>query len=153
LIHIAAAAAGISAALASSDIAFGIVRYAGAAYLVYLGIRVLARRDAPSGSVDVSEGAFKQAWRQGVLVQLLNPKVGLFFLAFLPQFLDTKHGDFALQILVLGGLLALIGLAVDCIYALVAGAAGAALRARPGRLRAVSAAVYIALGLAAALTG
>jgi threonine/homoserine/homoserine lactone efflux protein len=147
-INVVAAAAGLSALIASSAIAYDAIRYLGAAYLVYLGVRALTRRQneattsAPAGS----------AYRQAIVVQLLNPKVALFFLAFLPQFIDPAQGPVWTQVLVLGAILGTLGLAMDCGYALAAGAAAKRLRGFRHGSR-VTGAVYIALGAAAALTG
>jgi threonine/homoserine/homoserine lactone efflux protein len=144
LINVAAAAAGVSAVIASSALAFDTLRYLGAAYLIYLGVRALLRRGeaataTPRGS----------AYRQAILVQLLNPKTALLFLSLLPQFVDPSRGPVATQMLVLGGIAAALGFAMDCGYALMAGALGARLKS----FRRLSGAVYIALGAAAALTG
>lgn len=156
LVHIAAAAFGLSALIASSALAFNVVKYLGAAYLVYLGIRTLLRED--DGGIDGSPGParLRRIYAEGVLVNVLNPKVALFFLAFLPQFVDPHHGAALTQILVLGFVVFLIALTSDLIYALAAGALGAWLRRRPafqrGR-RYLTAGVYIGLGAVAALSG
>ena len=154
-VHVAAAAVGLSALLASSALAFSVVKYAGAAYLIYLGIRVLLGGDDPEPE-DRPGVPLSQAYRQGVLVQVLNPKVALFFLAFLPQFVDPALGSVALQVLVLGTLLAFLGLCIDALYAVAAGAAGAWLSGRPGLVRGrrlLTGGVYLALGAGAALSG
>lgn len=160
LVHVTAAAVGVSALLASSAVAFSVVRYAGAAYLIYLGVRTLLARapdaNAPAAQVAAPLG---RVYRQAVLVQLLNPKVALFFLALLPQFVDPSRGAVAGQTLVLGAIVAAIGVTVSSLYALAADAAGTRLR-RLGpserfarRQRYVTGSVYVALGAAAALTG
>ena len=159
LVHVAAAAVGLSALLASSDIAFDIVRYLGAAYLLYLGVRTLRRRDGPTADPDVDAASaprLRHAYRQAVLVNVFNPKVALFFLAFLPQFIDPARGAAWGQILVLGVVFLLLGLCVDIACASAAGAIGHWLRQRPRALRwqrYTSGGVYLALGAAAALTG
>jgi threonine/homoserine/homoserine lactone efflux protein len=151
LVHVAAAAIGLSALVASSAAAFETVRYLGAAYLVFLGVRTLLRRDETGDDRARPPASLTRAYRQAIVVQVLNPKVALFFLAFLPQFVDPQRGPVATQILVLGALLATLGLASDCAYAIAAGAAAARLRGL--RDRRVSGGVYLALGAAAALTG
>jgi threonine/homoserine/homoserine lactone efflux protein len=156
LVHVAAAAAGLSALLASSALAFAVVRYAGAAYLVFLGVRALVRNDAHEAMAAAPPVSLGRAYADGVVVQLLNPKVALFFLAFLPQFADPARGPVAPQILVLGAVLAVLGFIIDVLYALAAGAAGGWLRTRPAvlhRQRYVTGTVYLALGATAALTG
>ncbi len=157
LFHIAAAAAGLSALLASSQLAFDIVRYLGAAYLVYLGIRTLLQRDEHTAAVAPSDGRrLWHAYRQGVLVNVLNPKVALFFLAFLPQFIDPMRGQAATQILALGIIFFAIALAMDILYAMASGSVGSFLRRRPQYLRwqrYLTGSVYIGLGMAAAVTG
>ncbi len=159
LVHVAAAAAGLSALLASSAVAFAFVKYAGAAYLVYLGVRTLLADDqaeAADGSPQGASLSLARTYRQAVVVQLLNPKVALFFLAFLPQFVDPARGSAATQVLVLGGVVALLGVTVSSLYALAAGAVGRRLRTRGGFARGqryVTGAVYVGLGAAAALTG
>jgi len=156
LVHIAAAAVGLSALIASSTVAFSVVKYLGAAYLLFLGIRALLR-DEP---LEVADGGprhrLARVYADGILVNVLNPKVALFFLAFLPQFVDPSRGDVALQIVTLGLVLATLGLASDVLYALGAGAIGARLRRHPAihaRRRFATGAVYIALGVTAALSG
>ncbi len=124
LIHVAAAAIGLSALLASSATAFAVVKYAGAAYLVYLGIRAFRRRKPPTTFEAGAPQAPAKTFRQGLLVKILNPKVALFFLAFLPQFVDPARGPAWSQILVLGALLAGLGLVSDSLYALAAARAG-----------------------------
>ena len=158
LIHVAAAAAGLSALLASSAAAFAVVKYAGAAYLVYLGVRTLLARDPAEQERDQPPPApLGRVYRQALLVQVLNPKVALFFLAFLPQFVDPDRGAAPVQILVLGAVVAVLGITISSLYALVAGTAGRSLRERrPGFARGqryLTGAVYLALGAAAALTG
>ena len=156
LIHVAAAAAGLSALVASSATAFEAIRYLGAAYLIVLGIRTLRGRDEEPADAAPEPAPLGRVFRQGVVVQLLNPKVALFFLAFLPQFIDPDRGAVAPQILVLGATLATLGLVNDLLYAAAAGALGARLRARGGfarRRRQATGAVYLALGAAAAVTG
>ena len=112
LVHIAAAAAGLSAALASSATAFTVVKYAGAAYLVFLALRAFRERgERAAASARPPRAAASSP--QGFVVNLLNPKVALFFLAFLPQFVDPGAGAAWTQVVVLGGLLAAIGLSVD----------------------------------------
>jgi threonine/homoserine/homoserine lactone efflux protein len=147
LVHIAAAAAGLSAALASSATAFTVVKYAGAAYLVFLAVRAFRERgEDPEGERAPAAGT--RVFAEGFVVNLLNPKVALFFLAFLPQFVDADAGAAWIQVLVLGALLAAIGLSIDLLYALAAGSLGGLIRGNPAvrRIRARAAGgVYLAL--------
>jgi threonine/homoserine/homoserine lactone efflux protein len=152
LINVAAAAAGLSALIASSATAFDTLRYLGAAYLVFLGLKALLQKDQLDADAPPRPVSLARAYRQAIVVQLLNPKVALFFLAFLPQFVDPARGPVATQVLVLGAILGALGFAMDCGYAIAAGAAAKRLGGfRHGRR--LSGAVYLALGAAAALTG
>jgi threonine/homoserine/homoserine lactone efflux protein len=106
VIHTIAAALGLSTLLATSASAFTIVKFAGAAYLIYLGVRMLLSKSEPIADPKSSAAIQSNAWtiyRQGVLSNVLNPKVALFFLAFLPQFIDADSGHSVLAFLVLGG--------------------------------------------------
>jgi threonine/homoserine/homoserine lactone efflux protein len=155
LVHVVAAAAGLSAILASSAQAFTVVKYLGAAYLVYLGIRALLQ-GAEADSAGLGSTSRSRIFSQGAVVAVLNPKTALFFLAFLPQFVEPGHGAAWLQIGVLG--VCFVGLAVltDGAYALLAGGAGRLLRGSErarGWIRRTSGGVYIALGAGAALSG
>jgi threonine/homoserine/homoserine lactone efflux protein len=156
LVHVAGAVLGISALLASSALAFSAVRWLGAAYLVWLGVKTL-RGDGDAEAVAAPPPASpSRLLAQGFLVNLLNPKTALFFLAFLPQFVDPARGEVHLQMLVLGSIF--IGLAVvsDSAYALLAGAiVGRLGRTRGARRRArlFTGSVYLALGAVTALGG
>lgn len=155
LVHVAAAAVGVSALLAASATAFTLVKYVGAAYLVYLGVRrMLDRR--PVLASDRRDGRrLRRAFLDGVVVNVLNPKTALFFLAFLPQFVDVSRGAVGVQILGLGLVFVMLGLVTDGGYALTAGTAAHWLRGRPRFLsseRWISGGMYIGLGLAAAVS-
>lgn len=152
-VHVVAAVAGLSVILASSAVAFSAVKWAGVAYLAWIGIRTLT---SPVRAFEIEErspDSLRRVFVQGVIVNVLNPKVAMFFLAFLPQFVDPADTDAALQSLVLGMTLVTIGLVSDSMYALVAGAVGGVIRSRPGAARTtrtVSGITYLALaGLAA----
>jgi threonine/homoserine/homoserine lactone efflux protein len=156
LVHVAAAAVGLSALVVQSALAFSIVKYAGAAYLVFLGVRRLLGRDRNGADGMPRERRLRALFANGIIVNVFNPKTALFFFAFLPQFVDVSRGGVAFQILVLG--LVFIGLAVlsDGAYALVAGSAAGWVSARRGFARAerfVSGSVLVGLGLATALSG
>jgi threonine/homoserine/homoserine lactone efflux protein len=156
LFHVAAAVLGLSALLASSARAFSVVKYLGAAYLVLLGVRVLLRRDSPEIAVSENDLSLRRIFAQGVLVNLLNPKTALFFLAFLPQFVDPSRGHVSAQILFLGVSFALLGLSSDSSWALLAGTLAEKLRSNVRWLRAqrnISGGALIALGLATAFSG
>src|SRR6266478_2926526 len=156
LFHAAAATLGLSALLVSSAAAFQIVKYAGAAYLIYLGIRTLRGGDAPALDPSRERISLRRVFGQGVLVNLLNPKTALFFLAFLPQFVDPSRGHATLQIFELGVLFALMGLTSDGLYALVAGTAGRWVKRNGHYLRwerYLTGGVFIGLGVTAALAG
>jgi threonine/homoserine/homoserine lactone efflux protein len=154
--HVVAAALGLSALLVSSALAFTAVKYLGAAYLVYLGLRRLLARDEAPSQVRVERQSLRRIFGQGVLVAALNPKTALFFLAFLPQFVQPARGAVALQFLLLGGLFVLMAVVTDGLYALLAGTAGqwlkgaSAMRALRAE-RVVVGTVYIGLGVSAAL--
>jgi threonine/homoserine/homoserine lactone efflux protein len=153
LVHISAATVGLSALVASSAVAFDTLRYAGAAYLAYLGIRALLRDDAIELDGGAAPPSARRAYLDGVLVNVLNPKVALFFLAFLPQFVDPARGATSTQILVLGLVVFAIATTSDVVYALAAGALGGWLRSRPAFVRVqryLTGCIY--LGLAAAAT-
>jgi threonine/homoserine/homoserine lactone efflux protein len=155
LVHIVAAAVGISALVVSSAVAFSIVKYAGAAYLVFLGIRRLLDRGARAEGAVPREARPVRIFRRGIVVNVLNPKTALFFLAFLPQFVDPDRGPVLSQILVLGTLFVVLALLSDALYALGAGALVARLRRRRAAAanagRYAAAAVYVGLGTATAL--
>jgi threonine/homoserine/homoserine lactone efflux protein len=151
IIHVCAAAAGLSALIASSATAFNALRYVGAGYLVFLGVKALRHRSTPRDAAAPRPVSPARAYRQAILVQLLNPKVALFFLAFLPQFVDPARGPVWTQVLVLGAILGTLGLMMDCVYALVSAAAAGKLRG-PSSGK-VTGTVYLLLGAAAALTG
>jgi threonine/homoserine/homoserine lactone efflux protein len=148
LVHIAAAAAGLSAALASSATAFTVVKYAGAAYLVFLALRAFRERGGEEIAGERPPAAGRRVYAEGFVVNLLNPKVALFFLAFLPQFVDPDAGAAWTQVLVLGALLAAIGLTVDLLYALAAGSLGSLVRGNQAVARwrgRIAGGVYLAL--------
>jgi threonine/homoserine/homoserine lactone efflux protein len=149
LVHVAAAAAGLSALIVASSLAFSAVKYAGAAYLIYLGIRRLLERD-PQTPAEPTLESFRRAFARGAIVNLLNPKTALFFLAFLPQFVDTARGGVWSQALVLGFVFVGLGLISDSLYALAAGTVGGLIRRRRRALRYGSGVVYMGLGTAAA---
>jgi threonine/homoserine/homoserine lactone efflux protein len=157
LVHVAAATLGLSAILASSAMAFAVVKYAGAAYLIWLGLKKIFGRSAPSGGdVAVRHHGYARLFRDGFIVNLLNPKTALFFLAFLPQFVEVSRGHVAMQIAVLGLVFTLLGFVTDGCYAIAAGTAGSWLKRSPGYLkleRYISGTLYIGLGLTAAFAG
>jgi threonine/homoserine/homoserine lactone efflux protein len=149
LVHTAAAAVGLSALVVSSAIAFSVVKYAGAAYLVYLGIRRFLARD-PAPDVPAGAEPLGRLFRQGVVVNVLNPKTAVFFLAFLPQFVDPD-GTVWTQVVVFGIVFVLLGLVTDSAYALVAGSLGAWMRRSRRMFRYASGTVFVGLGAATAL--
>ncbi|MBU1226603.1 MAG: LysE family translocator [Actinobacteria bacterium] len=155
LVHIAAAVAGLTTLLATSAVAFRAVKWAGAAYLVLLGIRAFLDRDHATVGPAPSAVPMRRIYVQGFVVTLLNPKVALFFLAFVPQFIDPAVGT-AGQVLALGGIFLVIGVVMDGLYALASGSIGNRLHERSwwrtGR-RWVSGSIYVALGVVAAATG
>jgi threonine/homoserine/homoserine lactone efflux protein len=159
LVHIAFAAVGLSALLASSAAAFSVVKWLGAGYLIWLGLQRLLARDEEEGPVAVEPERLSRIFLQGVVVNVLNPKTALFFLAFLPQFVDPARGAAWTQIVVLGSTFVAIGLCTDSSYALLGGTAGDWLRRRSRgasfqRMRRyVPGGVYIALGAATAVSG
>ncbi len=156
LFHIAAAALGISALLASSALVFDVVKYLGAAYLLYLGARTLLRRDSVLLPGSIRREPLRRIYAHGVVVNVTNPKTALFFFAFLPQFVDVSRGAVALQIVMLGVSFTMMGLVSDSTYALLAARIGAWLRGRLGFARTqryVTGSIYLGLGAAAALSG
>jgi threonine/homoserine/homoserine lactone efflux protein len=148
LVHVLAAAAGLSALVASSALAFDLVKLAGVAYLAYLGLRALFRRE-PAGQAAERPDALSRVFAEGALVNLLNPKVSIFFLAFLPQFVDPALGPASTQVLVLGSLFFLIAMVLDLLYVVVAGLLSGVLRAGRAR-RYVTGGIYLALAAFAA---
>jgi threonine/homoserine/homoserine lactone efflux protein len=115
LFHVFAAALGVSAILAASAVAFHTVKYAGAAYLVFLGVRMIRLRNAPlPENIPVeSSNRAAGAFRQGVLTEVLNPKTALFFLSFIPQFISPERGHVFLQFAILGILSVTLNTAAD----------------------------------------
>jgi len=156
LVHITAATLGLSALIVSSAVAFTAVKVAGAVYLVGLGLWTLfSRRTEPEVALG-GQRNLRRAFAQGIVVNVLNPKTALFFLAFLPQFVDPNASHPAVQIAFLGLLFALLGLVTDSIWALAAGAAGGVLRRSRRFLRTqryVTGSVYLGLGVATAFAG
>lgn len=154
LVHTVMAIFGISAIIATSAILFSLIKYLGAAYLVYLGIRAILSR-APAefggGAIRISSG---HAFRQAILAELLNPKTALFFLAFLPQFVRPENGSAFLQLMTLGVIFVAMGLFSTVVFAVSAGALGRFLRRNPAVLRwqgKVVGGIYCALGIRLAL--
>lgn len=155
LVHIGAAVAGLTTLLATSATAFRAVKWAGAAYLIYLGIRTLLDRSDGVTSAEPSVIPMRKVFVQGFVVTLLNPKVAVFFLAFVPQFVDPGTGA-ASQILALGAIFLVIGIVMDGLYALISGSLGDRLHQKKwwrSTRRWVAGAIYVALGVAAAVAG
>lgn len=153
--HVVAAALGISTLLATSALAFEAVRYLGAAYLVYLGVRTLLARDVMDLPEDVQDPQTKAALYQGILTEVLNPKTALFFLAFIPQFINTASPVLP-QFLLLGTISVFLNTAADIVVVLLAGPIGQrmkdSLRLRRGQ-RLFSGCCLIGLGGYVAVSG
>ena len=154
LVHVAAAAAGLSAILLASAAAFSVVKMLGAAYLIYLGIRaILDRRPAAAMGTPDPRTAYR-LFTDGVMISVLNPKIAVFFLAFLPQFVDPGRGAVPQQVLLLGTLYVVIAIVTDGAYALLSGHLRNLFRGRLAQgpvPRYASGAVYIGLGVGTAL--
>ena len=157
LFHVGAAALGISALLLSSAVAFSVVKYLGAAYLIYLGVRkLLAREETQEDEARLRALSLRRVFWEGVVVNVLNPKTALFFFAFLPQFISPSKSNVTAQMLFLGCLFVVLATASDGVYALLAGSVGHWLKgnrrfAKGERYFAGS--VYIGLGLTTAFSG
>ena len=154
MVHVVAASAGLSAVLATSATAFNTVKWLGAGYLVFVGVRTLLMRPATM-SGDSTSVTLKRSFTQGVVVNTLNPKVALFFVSYLPQFIDADKGAAWSQALVLGTVFVLIGCCTDGMYALTASALRNKLltgRTLPVVQRYVAGTVFVALGVMAATT-
>lgn len=156
LAHTAAAALGLSVVLQYSAVAYEAVRYAGAAYLVYIGLRMLLAREGAGRGQRVRAMTLPRIFRQGLVVSVFNPKVALFFLAFLPQFADHASPLFPVQILVLGLTFCATGCMTMTLVALCFGRVGAWAGTRPGvrRLQGrVTGGVFLGMGLCLGLAG
>jgi threonine/homoserine/homoserine lactone efflux protein len=149
LLHVAAAAVGLSALILASAVAFSAVKFAGAAYLVYLGIRKLLERRA-GDETEPRRAPLRQVFARGAIVNVLNPKTALFFLALLPQFVDPDRGAVWSQVVLLGLVFVALGLVSDSVYALVGDAVGSLLRRRATAMRRLSGTIYVGLGAVAA---
>jgi threonine/homoserine/homoserine lactone efflux protein len=149
LVHVFAAALGLSAILATSAAAFQIVRYAGAAYLVYLGIMMIRTRHVDASSASELDRS-SRAWLQGITTEVLNPKTALFFLSFIPQFVSPDKPHLALQFMLLGSISVLLNTTADLLVVVFAGVVAQRLRQNKSfnaRQRALSGAGMIGLGV------
>ena len=156
LFHILAASLGLSAILLSSALAFNIVKYLGAAYLIYLGVRKLLVREEEHAERAARQDETWRIFTQGLVVNLLNPKTALFFFAFLPQFINLESGNVTAQIVSLGLLFVGMATITDGAYALLASSIAGRLRGNLDFLkgqRYVTGAVFIGLGITTALSG
>jgi threonine/homoserine/homoserine lactone efflux protein len=158
LVHVAAAVAGLSALIVASATAFTVIKVTGAAYLVYLGIATLVRRPAEAERTASKAAArsMRRVYIDGAVLNVLNPKTAVFFLAFLPQFVDTERGAATPQLLALGATYILLGFVTDGSYALAAGWIGQRLSRSPRterRKNVFAGTIYLALGATTAFTG
>ena len=158
IFHVLAAAFGLSAILAASATAFTVVKYVGAAYLIYLGVQALKSKGstlefaAQKESVTVTPW---QAFRQGVLVDVLNPKAAIFFMAFLPQFVRPEHGNSSIQLVVLGLLVILVAIIIESLFVLAAARSTHFFRRNPKAsvwLDRILGTIFVSLGIRLALT-
>lgn len=155
LIHAGAAALGLSVILAYSPLAYTVVKYLGAGYLVYLGVRILLVRDRQLSTAVLAHVSLTRVFWQGVVTELLNPKIVLFFMSFLPQFVDPARGSVAGQTLFLGLLFHVTGVPINMLVAVVGGAIASWLSQNPvfARVRnGLAGAVLIGLGVRLALS-
>ena len=153
-VHVIAATLGLSALLLASAAAFGIVKLLGAAYLIYLGVRAVLSRQPDVDVATPAPRSLQRLFRDGVVVSVLNPKVAVFFLAFLPHFADPQRGSVATQMFVLGLLYCVLAICTDGAYALLAGRLQRLVRgpmARGPLPRYASGVVYVGLGISTAL--
>lgn len=154
VIHTSMAIIGLSAIIATSALLFSVIKYAGAAYLIYIGIRALVEKAPAEMAKSAPPITAGRAFRQAIVTEVLNPKTALFFLAFLPQFVHPEHGAIALQLAILGIVFVLLGLVSTIVFALGAGRLGNLLRRHPvvvrwqGKLVGI---IYCAVGVRLAL--
>jgi threonine/homoserine/homoserine lactone efflux protein len=156
LVHVGAAAAGLSVLLARSAIAFDVIKYVRAGYLVYLGVQALLSRKGADfgGAAAVGPASYRRLFLQGVLTNVLNPKVALFFLAFLPQFIALRGQHAGEAVLLLGAWFNVVGTLVNVLVAVLFGRIGAWLKRHPGWLKVqekITGLVLVALGIKVAL--
>jgi threonine/homoserine/homoserine lactone efflux protein len=155
-IQAVAAALGLSAILLSSALAFDVVKYLGAAYLIYLGIRKLISSDETVDREEVKRESLSRIYWQGLVINILNPKTALFFFAFLPQFIDPAKGNVVGQNLLLGSIFVGMALITDSLYALLASSLAGRLAGNKGfqkGQRYFAGLIYVGLGITTALTG
>jgi len=156
LVHVVAATLGLSALLVSSAVAFAIVKYGGAAYLIVMGMQTLLRRDPPVADVPLARAKLRRVFAQGVVVNVLNPHTALFFFAFLPQFIDPSSGRVPVQMLTLGLLFVGLSATTDSGWAVAAGTAGDWIKQHPrfteGQ-RYITGGALIGLGTLSAFSG
>jgi threonine/homoserine/homoserine lactone efflux protein len=147
-VHVIAAAFGLSAILAASSLAFTVVKYAGAVYLIYLGVRMLLEKLEPTLDTDVRSAG--NPFTQGIVTEMLNPKTALFFLSFIPQFVDPSQGNVTLQFMLLGSISVILNTSADLVVTLFAGPLGERLRSSTKwqrRQRVVTGSAMIGLGV------
>jgi threonine/homoserine/homoserine lactone efflux protein len=156
IIHIIAAVIGLSALIAQSATAFDIIKYIGAAYLIYLGLRsVLSKKHSIAIDAKLKKLSYRKIFWQGFITNVLNPKVALFFLAFLPQFINIHKGYTSLQILFLGTWFDVVGTLVNVVVAVLFGKIGAWLSKSPAFIQwqeRITGTILIALGIKVALS-
>jgi threonine/homoserine/homoserine lactone efflux protein len=156
LTHTLAAALGLSAILVSSALAFSVVKYVGAAYLVFIGVQQFLSKKGALENIELKRDSLSRIFTQGYIVSLFNPKLALFFFAFLPQFVDARHGSVTAQMLVLGLTFVTLAAISDGTYAMLSSSLGRWLNRNPklaSRQKYVTGSVYVGLGVTAALTG
>jgi threonine/homoserine/homoserine lactone efflux protein len=154
LFHTLMAVVGISAIIMASALLFSVIKYAGAAYLVYLGLREIFGKIESSFVAEGEKVKFAVAFKQAVLIEVLNPKSALFFLAFLPQFIKPENGSVSLQVFVLGILFILMGMLSTFVVAICAGNVGTFIRKNPAFFRLqgkIVGTIYCSLGVRLAI--
>ncbi len=156
LLHILAAAFGLSALLRSSALAFTTVKYLGVAYLAYLGVKAFLTKPSETSTEIEHTDSTRPAFTRGLVVNVLNPKVSLFFLAFLPQFVDPNRASTTQQILILGAVFFALALAIDIAYAVGSGSLGNWMSTRPHlshHQRRITGTIYLSLATVATVAG
>jgi threonine/homoserine/homoserine lactone efflux protein len=154
-LHASAAALGLSAILVSSALAFDIVKYLGAAYLIFLGVRKILVREEAKETATKTE-SLSRIYSQGFVVNILNPKTALFFFAFLPQFVNTSNGNVTLQMFLLGIMFVGMAIVTDGCYAFVSSSIANQLNSNPNfarNQRYFTGLIYIGLGVLTAFSG